>query len=367
MKKIILFALAAITYSYTIAQKYEFSVVTDLSTSTVKSQGNTGTCWSFSSSSFIESEIERISGQKIDVSEMYSVRTTYDDKAWNYVMRQGNAQFSEGGLAHDVMNAISNYGLVPEEAFTGLFGQAVAYDHSKLVPELKIVLDKYIEKDSTVTEWKTTSSEILNKNIGTYVTSFEYQGKTYTPKSFLEMTKLDPKDYISLTSFTHKPEFTSFILDIPDNFSYGSFYNLPLDKYMATIDHALKNGYTVELDIDVSEPTFSSKTGVAFIPKNKEDLKNGLTQIVDEMVITPDFRQAEFENFNTTDDHLMHITGIMKDQKGNKYYKVKNSWGTSHANGGFVYISEAFMQLKSISVMIHKDALSNEIKNSLGI
>jgi len=365
LKKIILFALAIISYNYATAQKYEFTSVVDLEASSVKSQGNTGTCWSFSSSSFLESEIERISGQKIDISEMYSVRTTYDDKAWNYVMRQGKAQFSEGGLAHDVMNAIHKNGLVPQEAFTGLFGQAVSYNHSKIVPELKVILDKFIKEDSTVINWKTPTKTILDKNIGVYINQFEYKGKSYTPQSFLAMTKLNPNDYITLTTFTHRPKYSKFILDIPDNFSYGSFYNLPLNTYMEIIDNALKNGYTIELDIDVSEPTFSSKNGVAFIPKNKDDNKKGMTEIVDEMTITSTFRQAEFENYNTTDDHLMHITGILKDQKGNKYYKVKNSWGTSLANDGYVYISEAFMQLKSISVMIHKDAVSLKIKKQL--
>jgi len=367
MKKLILFALFLTSFSILFAQKYQFTTVLDLATSNVISQGKTGTCWSFSSSSFLESEIERITGMKIDISEMYSVRTAYDDKAWNYVMRQGNAQFSEGGLAHDVMNAIQKNGMVPQEAFTGLFGDAINYNHSKIVPEIKNVLDRYIQRDSLVTDWKGPSTMVLDRNIGAYVSTFEYNGKSYTPQSFLAMSKIDPQDYISLTTFTHKPAYSSFILDIPDNFSYGIFYNLPLNEYMEIMDYALENGYTVELDVDVSEPTFSQKTGVAVIPKNKEENKKGLTELVEELDITPDFRQAEFENYHTTDDHLMHITGIVKDQNGGKYYKVKNSWGTSHANGGYVYISESYMELKSISIMIHKDALSNEAKKNLKI
>ncbi len=357
MKKYILLALFIISYNFILAQQYKFTTVIEIPATSVKSQGKTGTCWSFSTSSFIESEIKRVSGLDVDISEMYIVRTTYDDKGWNYVMRQGNAQFSEGGLAHDLMNAVSKNGLVPQEAFTGLFGEQISYDHTKIIPELKDVLDRYIKEDSTVTNWEKQTKVILDKNIGSYIETFEYNGKIYTPKEFLIITKLLPDDYVTLTTFTHQPYFSKFILNIPDNFSSGSFYNMPLNEYMNIIDLALKNGYTVELDIDVSEPTFSQKTGVAIIAKNKEDNKKGLTEIVEELVITPVFRQAEFENYNTTDDHLMHITGIVKDQKGNKYYKVKNSWGTDVANGGYIYISENYMQLKSISIMIHKDAI----------
>ena len=367
MKKHILILLFIASYNFILAQQYEFTQVVDIPASSVKSQGRTGTCWSFSTSSFLESEIKRISGMEIDISEMYIVRMTYNDKAWNYVMRQGNAQFSEGGLAHDLMNSARLNGLVPQESFTGLFGEQIVYNHSKIVPEIKDVLDKYIQKDSTVVNWKNSTNTILDKSIGTPLSSFNYDGKTFTPKEFLAYTKLDPNNYITLTSFTHHPYYSEFILDIPDNFSYGSFYNLPLNEYMNIIDDALKNGFTVELDIDVSEPSFSQKAGVAIIPKSKSNNKNGLTEIIDEMVITPDYRQAEFENFNTTDDHLMHITGIMKDQKGNKYYKVKNSWGTAVANGGYIYISESYMRLKSISIMIHKGAVDKKIKKNLGI
>lgn len=365
MNKAIFILFFTINYNLLFSQQYNFTNVIDIPVSSVKNQGNTGTCWSFSTTSFIESEIERISGKKIDISEMYIVRTTYDEKTWNYVMRQGNAQFSEGGLAHDLMNAIKLNGLVPQEAFTGLFGQKINYDHSKIEPAIKEILNKFIEKDSIVSNWKKPVKTILDQNIGTYVTTFNYEGKTYTPKEFLTMTKLDPDDYITLTSFTHKPYYSDFIIDIPDNFSYGSFYNLPLNEYMEVIDSALKNGYTVELDTDASEPTFSQKAGVAFIAKNKENNKKGLTEIIDEMNITPDFRQAEFENFNTTDDHLMHITGVLKDQKGNKYYKVKNSWGATITNDGYIYISESYMKLKSISIMVHKDAIPNKYKNKL--
>ncbi|MEZ4854762.1 C1 family peptidase, partial [Flavobacterium sp.] len=187
---------------------------------------------------------------------------------------------------------------------------------------------------------------------------------------FMEMTKINPDDYITLTSFTQAPFYEKFILNIPDNFSNGSMYNLPLNEFTSVIDNALENGYTLALDADVSEETFSAKYGVAFIPENSDDAKNGLTEIVKEKVISQDYRQQEFENFDTTDDHLMHIVGKMKDQKGNIYYKVKNSWGTNEkrvANGGFVYMSVPYIQLKAISVLVHKNALDKSLKKKLGL
>jgi len=207
--------------------------------------------------------------------------------------------------------------------------------------------------------------------MGKDVTEFTYEGKKYTPQSFLEMTKLNLNDYVTITSFTHVPFYKSFILDIPDNFSYGNFYNMPLDEFVQNIDNALDNGYTVALDADVSESTFSGKNGVAVIPASAEDKKTILSEIKPELKVTPEFRQQEFENFNTTDDHLMHIVGKVKDQKGNFYYKVKNSWGSESgqnvSNGGFVYMSVPYVRLKAISVLVNKKALAPKTKKSLGV
>ena len=349
-------------------QKYEFTTVIDIEASNVKSQGNTGTCWSYASSSFIESEIYRVSGENIDISEMYNVRQTYPTKAWNYVMRQGNTQFSEGGLAHDVMNSIQQFGLVPESAFSGLKNGATVHNHEAMATQLKEVLDTFIKNDvnSTYPNWKKATETILDEQLGTIPVTFNYNGIQYTPLSFLKKTNLHPTDYITLTSFTHQPYYTKFILNIPDNFSNGFFYNLPLEQLVEATDNALKNGYTLALDCDVSEPTFSSKEGVAFIPKNSNEATKGLTTIVAELGVTPDYRQQEFENYNTTDDHLMHIVGLVKDQNNTEYYKVKNSWGGNSdriGNNGYVYISKAFFKLKTISVLVHKNGIGNAVLN----
>ncbi|NLP56577.1 C1 family peptidase [Lutibacter sp. B1] len=353
-------------------QKYEFTPIIDIEASAVKSQGNTGTCWSFSTSSFIESEIFRNTGKMIDISEMYTVRNTYPEKAWNYVMRQGKIQFSEGGLAHDVINSIKKYGLVPESAYSGLLNNSTMHNHATIIPDLEKVLNAYIknDKDSDYPNWKVAVDSILDKHLGKTPENFNYEGITYTPMSFLEMTKISTSNYVTLTSFIHQPFYSQFILNIPDNFSNGIFYNIPLNQLVYEVDNALKKGYTLALDCDVSEKTFSQKYGVAVVPKQVEDSTKCLTYIVEENTITPEFRQEEFENYNTTDDHLMHIVGLVKDQNGNEYYKVKNSWGSTGkriGNGGYIYMSKAFFKLKTISVSVHKNALSDEVKNELKI
>lgn len=352
------------------SQEYQFTDVINLECSEVKSQGNTGTCWSFSTSSFLESEIKRLTGNDVDLSEMYTVRNTYPKKAWNYVMRQGKAQFSEGGLAHDVLNSVSDYGLVPESAFNGLDKDITKHNHSEMIAVLKGMLDVYISNPARQLSprWKTSVEAILDIYLGKNISTFSYKGKEYTPKSFQKMVKINPSDYITLTSFTHQPFNTNFILNIPDNFSNGSMYNVTLNDFEKTIVTALEKGYSVELDIDVSEKTFSSKNGVAIIPADSNSKKEALISIVKEKNITQVFRQQEFENYNTTDDHLMHITGLAKDQNGTVYFKTKNSWGAdgNRVNyGGYVYISTAFMRLKAISVTVHKDALPKQISNKL--
>lgn len=351
-------------------QPYKFTTVIDLEATPVISQGNSGTCWSFSSTSFLESEIIRLTGVQIDLSEMYTVRNTYPKKAENYVMRQGRAQFGEGGLAHDVINSVREYGIVPQSAYSGLFMDETSHSHAELAAVLEAMLKSYVANPGSrlSKKWKLAVNAVLDVYLNGNPTIFSYQGRQYSPMSFLEMTQLNPDDYVSITSFTHASFYSEFVLDIPDNWSNGSFYNVPLDEMIATIDNALQQGFTVELDCDVSERTFSSKDGVAIIPNDSDNNARALQGVYPEKSITQQFRQDEFENFATTDDHLMHITGLLRDQNGTKYYKVKNSWGTDasrNANGGYVYFSEAYMRLKAISVTIHKDAVPKNTASKL--
>ncbi|EHO08353.1 C1 family peptidase [Myroides odoratimimus] len=352
------------------AQKYDFQNIVDIQGTPVISQGKTGTCWSFSTSSFLESEIIRKTNKHIDLSEMYNVRNTYPKKIENYILRQGKTQFGEGGLAHDVINSMRDYGLVPVEAYSGLVGQET-YDHKELFKVLKSLIDAYAKSDAPISSnWKELTEHVLDMYMGSNIKEFTYQGIKYTPESFLKMTTLNPDEYITISSFQNKKNYSSFILNIPDNFSNGSMYNLPLDEYIANIDYALDNGYTLSLDCDVSEKTFSGKYGIAFIPNDNADIEKGLTEIIKEKDITADYRLQEFYNFNTQDDHLMHIVGKVKDQKGNIYYKVKNSWGPNSdrvGNDGYIYMSIPYMKLKSISVLLHKDGLLKKTKEQLRI
>lgn len=350
-------------------QPYQFTSVIDLETTPVISQGTTGTCWCFSSTSFLESEIIRITGNQIDLSEMYTVRNTYPKKAENFIMRQGKAQFDEGGLAHDVINSVREFGLVPQEVYDGLSEENSGHNHAELAAVLKNMVNTYVANPAgkLSVNWKKAIENVLDAYLGSNPTTFLYEGKTYSPQSFVSLTQLNPEDYITITSFSHAPFYSNFILNIMDNWSNGAMYNLPLNEMMDVIDYALEQGYTVELDCDVSESTFSSKDGVAVIPAQFENNIKALQGVYPEMQITQSYRQQEFENYSTTDDHLMHITGTLKDQNGTIYYKVKNSWGTDatrNAHGGYVYFSESYMRLKAISIMVHKDAVPKKLMKS---
>jgi len=366
------FGILFFTFSLTAQEAYKFTDVINLDATPVISQGKTGTCWSFSTSSFLESEIIRLTGKEIDISEMYTVRNTYPKKADNYVMRQGKAQFSEGGLAHDVLVSVKEYGLVPVATFSGLFGADTNHNHAEMIAILTSMLDTYIKNPGKKLspKWSASIEAILDIYLGENISEFTYEGKKYTPLQFSEMLKINADDYVSITSYTNAPFYSKFILNIPDNFSNGSFYNVPIEDLVRTINNALENGYTVAIDCDVSEKTFSSKDGIAVIPANSANNKKALQNIFPEKKISQSYRQQEFENFNTTDDHLMHITGTVKDQNGTTYYKVKNSWGTNPdrtINEGYVYFSESYVMLKTISITLHKDVIPNGLAEKLKI
>ncbi len=366
-----------IIFSLTLVQQVVFGQVafTDMKvnpSTAVEDQEKTGTCWSFATISFLESELLRMGKPEFDLSEMYSVRAIYLDKASNYLLRQGKANFSQGSLSHDVIHAYQMVGVVPESAYTGYGEGRTSHNHGALERELKVYLDGLIKSRKVPENWRDKANEILDTHLGELPASFDYEGKNYTPKTFTASLGINPDDYVTLTSFTHHPYYASFILEIPDNYSNGTYYNLPLEELVSVTDNAINKGYTVAWDADVSEAYFNHKIGLAMMPVDSaqwDEVVSGSIGLskVEEKEVTAGFRQMEFENYNTTDDHLMHIVGVSTDDTGVKFYKTKNSWGESNKYGGYVYVSPGYFQLKTIAIMVHKNAIPGEIKAKLGL
>ncbi len=344
---------------------YSITDETFIECTPVISQGKSGTCWSFSTTSYIESEIARLGHGTHDLSELYQVRNTYTDKARNYILRQGKAQFGEGALSHDVINSIRNYGIVPNDMYTGLSGSETdLHDHRELIKLLTNMVDNAVTHKILSENWWKSYEAMLDIYIGKRPVTFDYNNKTYTPAQFAKELGIEPDNYITLTSFTHHPMNSSFILEIPDNFSNGMYHNISLDELQQTVDYALKEGYTIAWDGDVSEVGFSQKTGLAILT-NKKEKKDLFKEYNEEEKVTPESRQKEFENYNTTDDHLMHIVGKGTDKKGKTYYKIKNSWGSKGVQKGYIYMSEAYFRMKTVGVLLHKDGIPKRIKEKV--
>lgn len=336
--------------------QYEFSDVKTIACTPVKSQDRTGTCWSFATHSFLESELIRMGAENPDLSEMFAVKNIYRDKAFNYIYRQGKANFSQGSLSHDVMRSFVKFGAVPESVFMGRSSENTPHNHSEMEKALKGMLDGIMKKDKLTDKWPDAVDAVLDVYLGSAPSEFKVDGKTYTPQSYAESLGIDSDNYISITSFTHHPFETSFILEIPDNYSNGSFYNLPIERVMKIIDKALDKGYSIAWDGDVSEKGFSARKGIAVLPEDpeREDLfeKPG-----PEKKVTQKMRQEAFASKATTDDHLMHLVGTARDQDGNKYYIVKNSWGEISPFKGYVYMSEAYVKMKTVAIFLNKEGM----------
>jgi len=344
--------------------QYTFTPEVQIPCTTVKSQDNTGTCWSFSTISFLESELIRMGKTPQDLSEMFIVRNTYKDKAQNYLFRQGKANYSEGSLSHDVMRALKKHGIVPEAIYSGKLKPDTIHNHGKLLIESKKLLDGYLKNKKGLTTWRADYEKVLTKHIGSAQEEFVYLDKNYSPISYAKSLGINPDDYVTLTSYTHHPFYEPFILEIPDNYSNGSYWNIPLDELMTVINSALRKGYTIAWDGDVSEKSFSARSGIAVLPK-KEKRKDLFDVPSEEIEVSQALRQETFENFSTTDDHLMHLVGIAKDQNGTTYYITKNSWGKISDFEGYLMMSEAFVQLKTVGIMVHKESIPVEIIEKL--
>ena len=391
MKKLLIsvavFAFAIASFAQ--APGYEFTTVVSHKATPVKDQSSTGTCWCFATASFMESELLRMGKGEYDLSEMFIVRQKYMNQMEDNYLRRGKGNIGEGSLAHTFKNAYKQVGIVPEEAYSGLIDGNKEHNHGALSRYFKALVDANIASKKRTPQYYALINNLFDTYLGKLPEKFTYKGKEYTPQSFTESLGLNMDDYIELTSFTHKPYYEMFSPEVPDNWENQPMYNLPLDELIETIDYALNKGYTVCWDGDVSEQGFSFKNGVAINPQ-VEDVKDYSTtdrarfesmpkyQRLDEVfkfehpypeiAVTPEIRQEGYEKFVTTDDHLMHITGIAKDQNGTKYYITKNSWGAeSNKSGGYLNMSESFVRAKTIYVMVHKDAIPKAIKTKLGL
>lgn len=354
----------------------QFEIDQRLFCTPVKNQEQTGTCWSFSTASFLESEMVRNGMKETDLSDMFSVWHTYMKKAEKYMRYHGSSRLEEGSLAHDVLNVLREEGMVPESAYRGLPEGKTAYNHKALASELRAFLDAALKEVPVQVAWKDSVAEILNRHLSPLPQSFLFKGEHYTPVSFArQVVQLNPDTYFSLTSFQHHPYFERFILEVPDNFSNGYFYNIPLESLVALTKHALRNGFTVEWDGDVTEPGFSASKGMAVNPvvewekMSPEERDAAFLTPVKERQVTPEIRQDAFDKHLLTDDHLMHIVGLAHDQGGNSYFIFKNSWGTQNKgfDEGYVYVSESYFKRNTIAVTVHKDAIPPMLRKNLRI
>ena len=348
-------------------QAPEFFDIKTLKATSVKNQAMTGTCWCFATTSLVESEEIRKDNKEIDLSEMFTVRNMYIEKARNYILRGGKAQFGEGGLGHDELRAVANYGAVPLNEYTGLLSGQKNYDHQKLFNQLEHYLDSVLRKQPISNDWLEGYTKIIDDNLGTPPKEFSYDGKKYTPVSFAkEVLHFNAGDYVSLTSFTHQPYYQSFILQVPDNYANGSFYNLPLNELIQTVKDAVDKGYTVAWDADVSNKGFMQNSGLALnLDNSTYYAKEQINPDIKEAGYDAGVRQQLYENLTTQDDHLMHITGVEKSKDGKTFFIVKNSWGKIGPFEGYINVSESYFAINTISVVIAKAALSKELVEKL--
>ena len=369
---------------------FEFTVVKENPITSIKNQNRAGTCWSYSGLAFIESELLRMGKGEHDLAEMFIVHNTYLDRADKAVRTHGDVSFSQGGSFYDVLYAMKHYGLVPEsEMRPGVMYGDTLSNHNELSAVSDAVVaaiarQKSLQKNANnELLWKKAVEAVHDIYLGERPESFTYNGKEYTPKSFYESLGLNADDYVSLTSYTHHPFYSSFVLEIQDNWRWAPSYNLPIDELMEVFDNAIMKGYTIAWGSDVSEDGFS-RNGVAVLPdadkaqelsgsdmarwlKMKPEEKKLNTKPQPQKWCTQEERQAAYDNFETTDDHGMQIYGIAKDQAGNEYYMVKNSWGKSGTYEGIWYASKAFARYKTMNIVVHKDALPKAIAKKLGI
>ncbi len=398
MNKLILFTLALATTigAYALPADstakdsvgFQFTDIQTVRTTSVKDQNKSGTCWCFAGTSFFEDEILRQGGDSLDLSEMFTVRHCYTGKADRFVRNYGQCSFAPGGSVLDVPYVWKRYGAVPEEVYAGLKYGEDKHVHGELdgilSAMLKVVVSKPNKKITPV--WRKAVEGVLDAYLGELPETFTYKGRQYTPKSFAESLPINLDNYVTLTSFTHHPFYEEFVFEAPDNWIYGKYFNLPLDELKAVVDNAIAKGYPVVWAADVSEGGFKWDKGVALMPKGKTESdmdgtelsrwvklsdkertneKYNFTGPVEEITVTQELRQEMFDSQETTDDHAMEIVGIAKDQDGNRYYKVKNSWDTNQVYNGYIYVSEPYFLAKTVNIYVNREAVPKDIARKI--
>ena len=369
---------------------FTFTDVRVVESTPVRDQNKSGTCWCFAGTTFFEDEIIRKGGKPVDLSEMYTVRQCYADKADRYVRMDGKTNFSQGGSILDVPYVWKRYGAVPEEAYRGLNYGEDNHNHYELEAGMTGYLDAVRRNPGKrlSTAWTGALNGILDAYLGNVPETFEVDGKTYTPLTYAAELGINPDDYIPVTSFSHHPYYTAFAIEVPDNWLWADYYNVPLDDLKAIVDNAVENGYPLVWAADVSEQGFKWKKGVALMPAAKNEADMDGTELsrwvkltdteknnarydfdgpVEEIEVTPESRQAMFDRRETTDDHGMEIVGYATDQNGKRYYKVRNSWTDNQIYGGYLYVSEPYFLAKTLDILVHRDAIPKAIARKMNL
>ncbi len=356
--------------------KYKFHKLIDLEHTGVKNQASSGTCWSYSTNSFLESEMMRMGKEPIELAQIFSAHCVYREKADNYVRMHGAVAWGDGGACHDVINMYAKYGAMPQEAYTGLQYGTDKNKFAEMQAILKSMLDAVVSNPNKklTPSWRKAYDEVLDSYLGKIPEKFKWNNRTYTPESFAKLrVGIHPEDYVELTSVTTAPWYKKTVLMVPDNWSFDRVYNVKMEDLTDIIDNALNKGFTVAWATDVSEKYFSWKNGVAYVPEkeyadmNDSEKKYMFNGPKNERYITQEMRQEAFDNYTTTDDHGMHIVGLAADQNGRRYYIVKNSWGEKNDYKGFLYVSKNYVRYKTTAILLHKNGIPNTLRYKMNL
>ncbi|MET4139266.1 C1 family peptidase [Pedobacter sp. UYP1] len=353
---------------------FKFTDVINLENTSVKNQGSSGTCWSYSTNSFLESEMIRMGKQPVALSEIFSARNVYVEKGKNYVRMHGAVSLGDGGALHDVINMYRKYGAVPQVNYTGLNYGTKINKFGEMGSITTGILEAVVKNKTLTPNWQKAYTAAIDSYLGQVPEKFDYKGKSYTPQTFAkQVVGINPDDYVELSSFNDYPFYSKFTLLVQDNWSFDQVYNVKVNEITDIIDNALKNGYSVAWATDVSEKSFSYKNGVAYIPAkpyeemNEQEKAGMFSEPKPEMEITQENRQLAFDNYETTDDHGMHIVGLAKDQNGREYYIVKNSWGVTNDYKGYLYVTKNYVKYKTTAFLLNKGGIPAAIRKNLGI